>query len=95
MSAADAARRLAGDGPNELPVPRPAAAWKLLAAQLTHLFAIMLWIAAALALAAGLAPLAAAIAVIIILNGVFAFAQEYRADRAAERLRDLLPPGSR
>lgn len=91
MSAADAARRLAGDGPNELPVPRPAAAWKLLAAQLTHLFAIMLWIAAALALAAGLAPLAAAIAVIIILNGVFAFAQEYRADRAAERLRDLLP----
>lgn len=91
LSAADAARRLAVDGLNELPAARRTATWKLLAGQLTHLFALMLWVAAILALAAGLAPLAVAIVVIIILNGVFAFAQEYRADRAAERLRDLLP----
>ncbi|GAA1599255.1 cation-transporting P-type ATPase [Kribbella karoonensis] len=58
---------------------------------MTHLFALMLWVAAVLAFAGGLAPLAVAIVVIIVLNGVFAFAQEYRADRAAERLRDLLP----
>jgi P-type E1-E2 ATPase len=91
LSAADAARRLVADGPNELPTPRRTPTWKILAGQLTHLFALMLWVAAALALAAGLAPLALAIVVIIVLNGVFAFAQEYRADRAAERLRDLLP----
>ena len=91
LSDAEAARRLAADGPNELPAPRRPAAWRLLAGQLTHLFAVMLWVAAALALAGGLAPLAIAIVVIIVLNGVFAFAQEYRADRAAERLRDLLP----
>lgn len=91
LPVAEAARRLAADGPNELPAPRRTAAWKLLAGQLTHLFAVMLWVAAALALAGGLAPLAIAIVVIIVLNGVFAFAQEYRADRAAERLRDLLP----
>jgi len=58
---------------------------------LTHLFALMLWAAAVLALLAGLAPLSLAIVVIIVLNGVFAFAQEYRADRAAQRLRELLP----
>ncbi|MEV0283549.1 cation-transporting P-type ATPase [Kribbella sp. NPDC050820] len=91
LSAAAAAQRLAADGPNQLPPPRRTPAWRLLAGQLTHLFAVMLWVAAALALAADLAPLAAAIVVIIVLNGVFAFAQEYRADRAAERLRDLLP----
>ncbi|MFK4084958.1 cation-translocating P-type ATPase [Kribbella sp. NPDC020789] len=91
LSAAEAARRLAADGPNELPARRPTAAWKLLLGQMTHLFAVMLWVAAALAVAAGLVPLAVAIVVIIVLNGVFAFAQQYRADRAAEALRDLLP----
>ncbi len=91
LSAADAGLRLAADGPNELPAPRRTPAWKVLAGQLTHLFALMLWVAAALALVAGLAALAVAIVVIIVLNGVFAFAQEFRADRAAERLRDLLP----
>ncbi|TCC30731.1 cation-translocating P-type ATPase [Kribbella speibonae] len=91
LSSTEAARRLAHDGPNELPVPRQRAAWKLLVDQLTHLFALMLWAAALLALLTGMAPLAVAIVVIIVLNGGFAFAQEYRADRAAERLRDLLP----
>ncbi len=91
LSAAEAARRLVADGPNELPAPRCTPTWRILAGQLTHLFALMLWVAAGLAMAAGLAPLAVAIVVIVILNGVFAFAQEYRADRAAERLRDLLP----
>jgi calcium-translocating P-type ATPase len=51
----------------------------------------MLWIASVLAIVAGLPQLAVAIAIVVVLNGVFAFAQEYRAERAAERLRDLLP----
>jgi magnesium-transporting ATPase (P-type) len=29
--------------------------------------------------------------VVIVVDGVFAFVQENRAERAAERLRDLLP----
>lgn len=91
LSSAEAARRLAVDGRNELPAPHRTPPWRLLLAQLTHLFALMLWAAAVLALLAGLAPLALAIVVIIVLNGVFAFAQEYRADRAAQRLRELLP----
>ncbi|WP_436498388.1 cation-translocating P-type ATPase [Actinokineospora sp. HUAS TT18] len=91
LSAAEAARRLSEDGPNLLPAPRPPHPARLLAAQLAHFFAVMLWVAAALAWVAGMPELAAAIAVVVVVNGVFSFAQEYRADRAARRLRDLLP----
>jgi magnesium-transporting ATPase (P-type) len=52
----------------------------LLARQLTHFFALLLWAAAGLAWLGGLPQLAVAIVVVIIVNGVFAFVQEYRAD---------------
>ncbi|UFS97940.1 cation-translocating P-type ATPase [Nocardia huaxiensis] len=91
LSAAEAALRLRRDGPNTLPVPPRPRPILLMAGQLTHFFALMLWAAAGLALIAGMPALAVAIAVVVVLNGAFAFAQEYRADRAAERLRDLLP----
>jgi magnesium-transporting ATPase (P-type) len=74
-----------------LPPPRRPAVWQLIARQLIHFFALMLWIAALLAAIANLMPLAIGIVVVIILNAVFAFVQEYRADRAAARLRSLLP----
>jgi len=35
--------------------------------------------------------LAAAIAVVVLINGVFAFLQKWRADRAARSLQGLLP----
>ena len=56
-----------------------------------HFFALLLWAAAALAFVGGLPQLGVAIAIVVVLNGVFAFVQEYRADRAAEALRDLVP----
>jgi calcium-translocating P-type ATPase len=51
----------------------------------------MLWVAGALACLAGLPELGVAIFGVIVLNAAFAFVQEARADRAAERLRALLP----
>jgi magnesium-transporting ATPase (P-type) len=66
-----------------------------LAGQLFHFFAMMLWAAAGLAAIAGLPQLSAAIVAVIVLNAVFAFAQERRAERAAEGLRDLLPRRAR
>ena len=91
LSTAEAQRRRARDGANLLPrAARPSAA-RQLARQFTHLLAVLLWVAAGLALLAGLPPLSVAIVVVVVLNAVFAFAQEYRADRSAERLRDLLP----
>ena len=56
-----------------------------------HFFALMLWVAGLLAILAGMPQLGFAIFVVIMLNGAFAFAQEYRAERAGEKLRDLLP----
>jgi magnesium-transporting ATPase (P-type) len=63
----------------------------LLAGQLTHFFALLLWAAAGLAYLGGMPQLAVAIVVVILVNGGFAFIQEYRADRAGRRLRELLP----
>ena len=95
LTSVEAARRLARDGPNVLPgAPRPSP-WRELARQLTHLLALLLWVASGLAVLAGMPSLAVAIVVIVVLNGVFAFAQEHRADRSTERLRDLLPTGTR
>jgi calcium-translocating P-type ATPase len=91
LRAVDAAARLARDGPNVLPSPRPPNLWHQLAAQMTHFFALMLWVAGGLAFVARLPELGVAIFVVVIVNGVFAFVQESRAERAAERLRDLLP----
>src|SRR5687767_746811 len=91
LSSAEAARRLKRDGPNVLPAPRPPSPLLLLARQLVHFFALLLWVAAGLALIGGMPQLAIAIVIVVIINGVFAFAQEYRADKAGRRLRDLLP----
>jgi calcium-translocating P-type ATPase len=91
LTSAEAAARLAIDGPNRLPVPRPVPSWRRLAAEMVHFFALLFWVAGALAFLAGLPQLGVAVFVVILLNGVFAFVQEQRAEHAAERLRDLLP----
>ena len=91
LSSAEARRRLTAVGANTLPTPRPPSPVVLLLRQMTHFFAVMLWVAAVLAVLGGEPQLGVAIVIVIVVNGVFAFAQEYRADRAAQRLRDLLP----
>ena len=91
LTSTEAAARLATDGPNVLPPPPRPSLVKELGAQLFHFFALMLWVAGALALVAGMDALGIAIFAVIVVNGMFAWAQEARAQRAAERLRDLLP----
>lgn len=84
-------RRRQESGANALPRPARAALWRRLLAQFVHFFAVMLWSAGGLAILAGMPQLGFAIFVVIVLNALFAFAQEYRAERASEQLRDLLP----
>jgi calcium-translocating P-type ATPase len=78
-------------GPNLLPPLPHQPLWRRLLSQLVHFFAVMLWVAGGLAILAGMPQLGFAIFVVIVLNGLFAFFQEYRAEKAGERLRDLLP----
>ncbi|MBK7767719.1 MAG: cation-transporting P-type ATPase [Sulfuritalea sp.] len=98
LDAAEAARRLAEFGPNH--VEEVAREHLLLgfAREFTHFFAIILWIGAALAFLAehfdpgqGMARLGVAIVGVIIVNGIFSFWQEYKAEQAVAALRQLLP----
>ncbi len=98
LSSEEAARRVREFGPNclETAAPRP---WPLvLARHFTHFFALVLWLAAALALLAdllrpgeGMHVLGIAILAVILINGGFSFGQEQRANRALDALRDMLP----
>ena len=98
LDAAEARRRLAEFGPNH--VEEVAREHLLLgfAREFTHFFAIILWIGAALAFLAdyfdpgqGMGRLGVAIVGVIIVNGIFSFWQEYKAEQAVEALRQLLP----
>jgi magnesium-transporting ATPase (P-type) len=91
LSASEAAARLSEFGPNRLPEAHGPGLPRQLAAQLLHFFALILWAAAGLALVGGLPELAVAIVVVVVLNGLFSFVQEYRAERATRALRALLP----
>lgn len=87
----EARARLAQDGPNVLPEAARQPHWRRLVGQMVHFFALLLWVAAVLAVVAGMPQLGVAIVIVIVVNGAFAFVQELRAERAAEALRDLLP----
>jgi len=95
LTSTEARDRLARDGPNVIPEAVRRNLLREFGRQLTHLLALLLWVAVVLALLAGMPALAVAIAVIVVLNAGFAFWQEYRADRSADRLRRLLPTASR
>jgi magnesium-transporting ATPase (P-type) len=83
--------KLRAIGPNLVPHAGGPAALRRLAGQLTHFFALMLWVAAALAFMGRMPQLGVAIVVVVIVNGVFSFIQEERAERAAHALSELLP----
>jgi magnesium-transporting ATPase (P-type) len=91
LSSEEASARLRRQGPNVLPAKPPIPIRREFVAQLTHFFAVMLWVAGGMAMLSGMPQLGAAIFVVIVVNAAFAFAQEYRAERASEKLRDLLP----
>ncbi|MFZ2176097.1 MAG: HAD-IC family P-type ATPase, partial [Rhodococcus sp. (in: high G+C Gram-positive bacteria)] len=91
LTSTEAAARLAREGPNQLPAARKVPWWRRLIAQLTHFFALLLWFASVLAFVARMPELGIAVIIVIIINGIFAFVQQERAEKAAERLEDLLP----
>ncbi|MBM7503009.1 cation-translocating P-type ATPase [Agromyces aurantiacus] len=91
LTSAEAADRLARSGANVLPAAKRPSAVRRLLAELVHFFALLLWGAAVLAFLADLPQLSVAIVGVIVLNAIFAAAQQARADRAADRLREMLP----
>jgi magnesium-transporting ATPase (P-type) len=86
LSGPEAATRMRQFGANRIErLPATPVAVRFVS-QFTHFFAILLWVAALLAFVAdlrmpgqGMATLAIAIVVVIVINGAFSFWQEYRA----------------
>ncbi len=78
-------------GRNELPRPPRTVWWRALVRQFTHLFALLLWIAAALSWWLGMVPLGIAIVAVILINGAFSYWQQFRAEQAVSALESLLP----
>jgi calcium-translocating P-type ATPase len=91
LTGREAERRLVAYGPNELERHAGVGWPRKLARQVTHPLALLLWVAAALSFAADLVPLGLAIVVVVVLNALFAFAQERQAEHAVEALRRYLP----
>jgi len=91
-------RRQIQYGPNALP-KIPVKPWYLkLAAQFTHFFALLLWVAAGISFvtawidpASNMLPIGWAIVIVIALNGGFGFYQEFRTEKSLEALRNMLP----
>ncbi len=60
-----------------------------------HLMAILLWIGGGVAFLAGMPQLGIAVWLVNVINGIFSFWQEFRAGKATEALKNLLPSYAR
>jgi Ca2+-transporting ATPase len=92
LTAAEANRRLAECGPNELRATHRVAPWAILLEQLKNVLIVILLIATGLSIFLGEGIEAAAIAVIVVFAVLLGFVQEYRAERAIEALRLMAAP---
>lgn len=86
LNRAEAQRRLANFGPNELVECGLKSPWLILWEQLTTVMAVILIIAAVISAALGDYKDAVAIMAIVVLNAVLGFTQEYRAEKAMAAL---------
>ncbi len=92
LSAEAARARLAADGPNTLPEAAGMPAWRLFLDQFRGVMTVLLLAATGIALLLGDVVEAAAIGVVLLLNGLLGFVNEYRAEQSMEALRALEVP---
>lgn len=101
LTSAEAARRLAGDGPNLLKAVPPVPAWRRLLAQFQDPLVYLLLVAVAIALAAwavegrqGWPVDAVVIVAVVLLNAALGYAQEAKAASAVAALAHLAAASS-
>ncbi|HWS12682.1 MAG TPA: cation-translocating P-type ATPase [Rhodocyclaceae bacterium] len=95
LTGAEAARRLERYGPNVLQEGRRRSPWQMLAAQFADFMILVLIAAAVVAGVVGEPQDSIAIVVIVVLNAVIGFFQEYRAEHTMAALHRLSAPGAR
>jgi Ca2+-transporting ATPase len=95
LTASEAAERLQRFGPNELEQKKEKPAWLILLYQFKDLMILIMMAAATISSLIGETKDAIIILVIIILNAIVGFIQEYRAEKAMEALRKMTTPNAR
>ncbi len=89
LTGAEATRRLAEHGPNELRAAGRISPWAVLLSQFKNVLIVILLVATALSAVLGHGVEAIAITVIVLFSVLLGFVQEYRAERAIEALRRM------
>lgn len=95
LSDPEARQRLAELGPNQLAAAERAPWWRMLLAQFQDFMVLVLLAATAISYALGEIADAITIVVIVAINAILGFVQEYRAERSLEALRQLTAPTAR
>src|SRR5512137_824441 len=91
LTAAEAKARLQQYGPNAIQTIKGTPLWKKFLANFTHLMALLLWAGGAMAFVGQMPQLGWAVWAVIVINAVFSFWQEYKAEKATEALKKMLP----
>ncbi len=92
LDSAEVQRRLERYGPNELEERGLRSPLKVFLSQFTETMVLVLLIAAGISFAVGKTTDAIMILIIVILNAILGFTQEYRAERAMAALKQLSVP---
>ncbi len=92
LTESEAAERLAEHGPNQLEEKRGRSPILAFLSQFTEVMVIVLIVAAVISLLVGETVDAIMILVIVVLNAILGFSQEYRAEKAMAALRRLAIP---
>ena len=95
LSSAEAAKRLAEFGPNELRAARRISPWQILLEQFKNVLVLILLVATGISLFLRHGIESVVIAVIVLFAVLLGFVQEYRAERAIEALRQMAAPAAR
>jgi len=91
LTAAEAQARLNKVGPNSIQTIKGTPLWKKFLANFTHLMALLLWAGGIMAFIGQMPQLGWAVWAVIVINAVFSFWQEFKAEKATEALKKLLP----
>ncbi len=90
LATADAEKRLAEHGPNELTAEFRVPKWLLFLSQFKDLLVIVLIVAAAISFAIGSVRDGTVMLIIVAINATIGFVQEYKVSRILESLKNLI-----
>lgn len=91
LTTREAQQRLQRHGPNLLPRASGESPWRILARQINDPLIWVLVGSSVIAVAIGKVTDGSVVAAVVVLNAIIGFVQEYRASRAIEALRGMVP----